>query len=52
MLLVAVEAQQVLQPPQWQEATEDSMARVVVEVVEVAGSHLAKVAMARKELWL
>jgi hypothetical protein len=52
MLLVAVEAQQVLQHPQWQEATEDSMVLVAVVAVEVAGSHLAKVAMARKELWL
>jgi hypothetical protein len=52
MLLVVVVEQQVLQHPQWQEATEDSMVLVVVEVVEVAGSHLAKVAMVRKESWL
>jgi hypothetical protein len=52
MLLVAEVEQQVLQPQRWREATEDSMARVVVEVVEVAGSHLAKVAMDRKALWL
>jgi hypothetical protein len=51
-LLVAVVAQQVFQHLQWQEATEDSMARVVVEAVAVAVLRLAKAAMVRKELWL
>jgi hypothetical protein len=50
--LVVVEEQQVLQHPLWQEAMEDFMVLVVVEAVEVAGSHLAKAAMVRKALLL
>ncbi len=50
--LAAVEGQQVLQHPQWQEAMEDFMVLVVVEAVEVAGSNLAKAATDRKVLFL
>jgi hypothetical protein len=49
-LLVVVEAQQVLLPLQWQEATEDSMVLVVVAAVAAADLHLAKAAMDRKAL--
>jgi hypothetical protein len=52
MLLVAVEAQQVLQSQRWREAMEDYMVRVVVEAVAVAVLRLAKAAMVRKVLWL
>jgi hypothetical protein len=52
MLLAAVEAQQVFQPPQWQEATEDFMVLVAVAVVAAVGLHLARAAMARKVLSL
>jgi hypothetical protein len=52
MLLVAVEAQQVLQSQRWREATEDYMVRGVVEVVAAADLHLAKAAMVRKVLFL
>jgi hypothetical protein len=47
-LLVVVEAQQVLLPLQWQEATEDSMVLVVAVVVAVADLPLARAVMARK----
>jgi hypothetical protein len=50
MLLAVVVAQQVFRPLQWQEATEDSMVRVVVAVVAAADLHLAKAAMDRKVL--
>jgi hypothetical protein len=52
MLLVAVEAQQVLQHQQWRGAMEDFMVLLVVVVVVVVGSHLAKAATDRKVLLL
>jgi hypothetical protein len=52
ILLVAVVEQQVLQHPQWQGATEDSMVLAVVAVVVVVGLHQAKAATDRKVLLL
>jgi hypothetical protein len=51
-LLVAVEEQQVLQHPQWQEATEDFMVLAAVVVVVAVDLHQAKAAMVRKVLLL
>jgi hypothetical protein len=52
MLLGVVVEQQVFQPLQWQEATEDFMVLVAVAVVAAVDLHLARAAMARKVLSL